>query len=190
MRVAIIPARGGSRRIPRKNIRPFFGKPIIAYSIETAKASGLFDQVVVSSDDLEIRETARRFGALAIERDPVLSVDMVGTQMVTASVLMTLAGLPGFDGVVMGECCCIYPCAPMMTTEDLRVAHDVMVTDEKYACIEGWFYFGMSEWFLRDKPLGDGCEFIVEAERYIDINTPEDWKRAEAMFAALYSKTT
>ena len=63
MNLAIIPARGGSKRIPRKNIKDFCGKPIIAYSIETAIKSGLFDKVIVSTDDEEIAEVARRYGA-------------------------------------------------------------------------------------------------------------------------------
>jgi pseudaminic acid cytidylyltransferase len=62
-RLAIIPARGGSKRIPKKNIKPFLGKPIIAYSIEAALTSGLFDEVMVSTEDEEIAEIARRFGA-------------------------------------------------------------------------------------------------------------------------------
>ena len=61
--IAIIPARGGSKRIPRKNIRPFLGKPIMAYSIETALQSGLFDEVMVSTDDAEIADLARQYGA-------------------------------------------------------------------------------------------------------------------------------
>ena len=62
MRVAVIPARGGSKRIPRKNIRDFAGKPIIAYSIDCAKQSGLFDRIIVSTDDEEIADVATRFG--------------------------------------------------------------------------------------------------------------------------------
>ena len=61
--LAIIPARGGSKRIPRKNVKPFLGKPMLAYSIEAAIATGLFDEVMVSTDDVEIAEVARQYGA-------------------------------------------------------------------------------------------------------------------------------
>ena len=63
MNIAIIPARGGSKRIPRKNVKDFYGKPMIAWSIEAAKASGCFDKIIVSTDDQEIADIARQFGA-------------------------------------------------------------------------------------------------------------------------------
>ena len=79
-RVAIIPARGGSKRIPRKNIREFCGKPMIAWSIEAAKASGCFDRVVVSTDDVGIAEVAKNWGAeVPFTRPTELSDDYVGT---------------------------------------------------------------------------------------------------------------
>ena len=76
MRVAIIPARGGSRRIPRKNIRPFHGQPIIAYSIEAA--SMVFGQVWVSTEDAEIAETAHKLGAFVLYRPRALAADVIG----------------------------------------------------------------------------------------------------------------
>ena len=79
-RVAIIPARGGSKRIPRKNIRDFCGKPMIGWSIEAARASGCFDRIIVSTDDREIAELAKRFGAdVPFLRPPELSDDYAGT---------------------------------------------------------------------------------------------------------------
>ena len=78
--VAIIPARGGSKRIPRKNIKPFAGKPIIAYSIEAALQSRLFDRVIVSTDDREIAAVAESFGAeVPFSRPPELADDHAGT---------------------------------------------------------------------------------------------------------------
>ena len=80
MKIAVIPARGGSKRIPRKNIKEFCGKPMIAWSIETAKASGLFDHIIVSTDDAEIAEVAKQWGAeVPFIRPPELSNDYAGT---------------------------------------------------------------------------------------------------------------
>ena len=80
MNVAIIPARGGSKRIPRKNILDFWGKPMIAWSIEAAKNSAIFDRILVSTDDPEIREIAMKWGAeVPFERPPELSDDQAGT---------------------------------------------------------------------------------------------------------------
>jgi N-acylneuraminate cytidylyltransferase len=85
MRLAVIPARGGSKRIPRKNIKVFHGKPMIAWSIETAKLSGLFDQIIVSTDDSEISEVAKQWGAeVPFVRPASLSGDHAGTTEVIA----------------------------------------------------------------------------------------------------------
>ena len=79
--LCIIPARGGSKRIPRKNIKPFMGKPIMAYSIEAAKASGLFEEVMVSTDDEEFAEVARQYGAsVPFLRSEKTSNDFAGTE--------------------------------------------------------------------------------------------------------------
>ena len=85
MNIAIIPARGGSKRIPRKNINEFCGKPMIAWSIEVAKASGLFDRIIVSTDDIEIVEVAKHWGAeVPFMRPSELSNDYAGTTEVVA----------------------------------------------------------------------------------------------------------
>ena len=92
MKIAVIPARGGSKRIPRKNIRAFAGKPIIAYSIAAARECGLFDRIIVSTDDEEIAAVARAFGAeTPFRRPPELSDDHTGTDPVTAHALTWLA---------------------------------------------------------------------------------------------------
>ncbi len=114
--VAIIPARGGSKRIPRKNIRPFLGAPMIAYPIRLALESGLFDDVVVSTDDEEIAEIAERLGArVPFRRPSELSDDMAGTRPVIEH---ALAQILGADRPV-ASACCIYPCTPLLRASDL-----------------------------------------------------------------------
>jgi pseudaminic acid cytidylyltransferase len=119
MRVAVIPARGGSKRIPRKNIRPFGGKPMIAYSIESALHSGLFERVIVSTDDTEIADIARRHGAdVPFVRPPELSDDHAGTTEVVAHAIRFLHS-QGIDPAVV---CCIYATAPFILAADLAQA--------------------------------------------------------------------
>src|SRR5436190_9322102 len=104
--VAIIPARGGSKRIPRKNIRPFVGKPIIAWSIQAALESALFERVIVSTDDPEIAATVERYGAEApFLRPPELSDDRAATTPVVAHALKWLIE----SGANPAAACCIYP---------------------------------------------------------------------------------
>lgn len=114
--IAIIPARGGSKRIPRKNIKPFMGKPIIAYSIEAALQSGLFDEVMVSTDDEEIAEIACRYGAqVPFMRSAEMSNDYAGTDDVVFEVLKKYKEQDReFETV-----CCIYSTAPFVTAERL-----------------------------------------------------------------------
>lgn len=183
MRVAIIPARGGSRRIPKKNIREFHGRPIIAYSIAAARESELFDHVIVSSDDPKTRKIARQCGAMAIDRESKLSFDDVGTQEVAADALNQMEVELGICGVEY--MCCIYATAPMLTAHDLRIGHQAMLETESYAYIHGWYYWGKADWF-DDVPLEDGVELHKPADRWIDINTMSDWQRAEEMYAALH----
>lgn len=112
--VAVIPARGGSKRIPRKNIRPFFGRPMIAWPIAAALASGVFDRVVVSTDDEEIAETARACGAETPFRRPAeLADDLTPTQPVMAHAIAAL-------GEEVAIACCIYPTAPLLEPQVLR----------------------------------------------------------------------
>lgn len=118
-RLAIIPARGGSKRIPRKNIKDFLGKPIIAYSIETAISSGIFDEIMVSTDDEEIAEIALQYGAkVPFLRSLEKSGDVSTTYEVIEEVLFNYkkSGLE-FDFV-----CCLYPCAPFVTKTILNNA--------------------------------------------------------------------
>lgn len=117
--IAIITARGGSKRIPRKNIKAFCGKPIIAYSIEAALASGIFDKVMVSTEDEEIAEIARKYGAeVPFMRSEKASNDFATTVDVICEVLECYKE----KGMEFSQACCIYPTAPFVTAEKLQQA--------------------------------------------------------------------
>lgn len=121
--VAIIPARGGSKRIPRKNIRTFFGKPVIAYSISAALESGLFRQTMVSTDDREIAEIAGRFGAaVPFLRSAGASEDTASTEDVIAEVLTRYRE----KKIYFDYYGCVYAAAPFVTAELLRRAFEKM----------------------------------------------------------------
>lgn len=123
--VAIITARGGSKRIPRKNIKDFSGKPIIAYSIETALKSGLFDYVMVSTDDEEIAEVAKKYGAqVPFIRSKQTADDFSTTADVITEVLNDLLMI----GKQFENACCIYPTAPFITKQTLNAAYDLLIT--------------------------------------------------------------
>ncbi len=222
MKIAVIPARGGSKRIPRKNIRDFLGKPIIAYSIEAAQQSGLFDSIVVSTDDAEIAEVARRFGAdVPFMRPADLSDDHTGT----APVVRHAAGWFGEVGKPVEYACCIYATAPFVTSEDLLAGFDLLQASGKSYAFSvtsfgfpvqralrlkdggvepiypqyretrsqdleeayqdaGQFYWGKAEAWLADVPMYSQSSVPVILPRYRvqDIDTLEDWRRAELMF--------
>ncbi len=116
-KIAIIPARGGSKRIPRKNIKSFLGKPIIAYSIEAALQSKLFDEVMVSTDDAEIAEIALFYGA----KVPFLrSKENANDFATTIDVLREVVSKYQEINCDFDEICCLYPTAPFVTAEKLR----------------------------------------------------------------------
>jgi N-acylneuraminate cytidylyltransferase len=123
--IAIIPARGGSKRIPRKNIKDFLGRPIITYSIEAALRSSIFDEVMVSTDDLEIAEVATKYGAkVPFFRSPETSNDMA----MTAPVLIEVLNEYKKRGRDFEYCCCIYPCAPFITSKRLAEGMELLVS--------------------------------------------------------------
>jgi len=125
-RIAIITARGGSKRIPKKNIRDFCGKPIIAYSIQAAKDAGVFDIVMVSTDSEEIAEIAKQAGAdVPFLRSEETSNDFASTADVIQEVLVEYEK----RGTFFDEVCCIYPTAPFVTGERLKEA--VFMLEEK-----------------------------------------------------------
>ncbi len=116
-RIAIIPARGGSKRIPRKNIKAFHGQPMIGYSIRAAQESGVFDKVIVSTDDEEIADVARGFGAdIPFMRPPELANDHAGTGEVIVHALKWLTA----QGQTYDAACCIYATAPFLDPERLK----------------------------------------------------------------------
>lgn len=122
--LAIIPARGGSKRIPRKNIKPFMGKPILAYSIEAALRSGLFDEVMVSTDDEEIATIAKQYGAkVPFFRSEDTSNDHAGLAEVIDEVLDTYKE----QGIYFDNWCCILSTAPFITGDLLKATHDKFV---------------------------------------------------------------
>ena len=228
MRVAIIPARGGSKRIPRKNIKKFAGKPIIAYSIEAAQQSGLFDRIIVTTDDEEIADVAHSFGAeVPFMRPKELSDDHTATIPVIAHAIQTLQT----NGAVIEAACCIYATAPFVRSVDITSAYNALITHQKnYAFpvttfafpiqrgvkrddegnIEmfypqhfatrsqdleeayhdvGQFYWGTTEAWLEGKPIFSDAATTIVLPRHLvqDIDTPEDWFRAELMHKALFS---
>ena len=226
MRLAVIPARGGSKRIPRKNIRPFFGQPIIAWSIAAARASGCFDEVIVSTDDEEIAEVARQHGANApFMRPDNLADDLTGTIPVIAHAVRWFQS----RGAPPTEVCCVYATAPFIEPEDLRQGlallrdsgADYALTVTSFAfpiqralridgqdriemfepqhfhtrsqdLDEAWhdagqFYWGTAEAWLAERPLFTPAAAPLRIPRFRvqDIDTPEDWQRAEALFQVL-----
>ena len=127
-RIAIITARGGSKRIPKKNIKDFCGKPIICYSIEAALASGLFDEVMVSTDSDEIAEIAKKAGA----KVPFMrSAGNSDDHATTADVLLEVLGDYEKEGRMFDSLCCIYPTAPFVTAKKLQEAFALL--EEKHA---------------------------------------------------------
>lgn len=121
--IAIITARGGSKRIPKKNIRDFCGKPILAYSIEAAIESGIFDEVMVSTDDPEIADAAKAYGAnIPFFRSEKTSDDFATTSDVLLEVLMMYKA----QGRSFDHLCCLYPTAPFITAEKLQKAWNML----------------------------------------------------------------
>lgn len=225
MKVAIIPARGGSKRIPRKNIREFAGKPMIAWSIETARASGCFDRVIVSTDDEEIAEVARQWGAEApFVRPAALADDHTGTIPVIAHAIEWLSE----HDETPDQVCCVYATAPFVQPEDLRRGLEVLqsrdvdyafsvtsyafpiqralrITDDGHVTMfqpehfatrsqdleEAWhdagqFYWGRAEAWRTGTPVFSehAVPVTLPRHRVQDIDTPEDWERAEWLFRA------
>lgn len=222
--VAIIPARGGSQRIPRKNIKLFNGEPMIAYSIRAALASGVFDQVVVSTDDEEIATVARRYGATVPFMRPA---DLADAHTGTAAVIQH--GL-GALSCSFDYACCIYATAPLLQARYLRQGLETLeaAAEKSFAfsvCSFGFpvqrallidsdgslsamypefrsvrsqdlpvayqdagqFYWGRSEAWRRGDTVFSELSLPVILPRHLvqDIDSPEDWLRAEYLYAAL-----
>ncbi len=194
MKIAVIPARGGSTRIPRKNIRNFHGKPILAYSIECARRSRLFNYIYVSSEDREILDVGMRYGAQPLPRPAHLAevgCPDCGTQEVARHALEHVQG----HGYKVDFVCCIYPCAPLMTASELGVglkavrqedAHYAFAAGENPLRDAGQWYWSKAWPLLARTPMtlagADSYKIVIPDERVCDINTEEDWARAEELY--------
>jgi N-acylneuraminate cytidylyltransferase len=224
--LAIIPARGGSQRVPHKNIRDFAGKPMLAWSIEAALESGLFARVVVSTDDDAIAQAAERCGAEVPFRRPATLADHhTPLQAVMTHALQALGDTPALPPFA----CLLMATAPFVRAQDLQrgfeqlersdAAYAFAVTDYAYPVqralrldaagrIEmlqpehrltrsqdlepafhdaAQFYWGRTEAWLRGDAVLSPASLPVHLprERVQDIDTPDDWHRAELMHAAL-----
>lgn len=190
--IAVIPARGGSRRIPGKNIRPFHGRPIIEYSIGAAKAAGLFSRIYVSTDSPAIASAAYRAGVEVSHRPHRLAVDAVGTQEVTRDVVHRQMGA-GMIGDPVNYVCCIYATAPLMHYMDLIEGYALLRhSGAPYAYSvgpdgqdAGQWYWGTVEAYLASVSLDYGRKYPLSANRTCDINTEDDWARAERLYDAV-----
>ena len=225
--IALIPARGGSKRIARKNVRPFAGLPLIAHSIRTALRSGVFARVIVSSDDAEIQRVAREHGAEApFTRPDDLSDDHATTEQV---IHHALDWLEEHTGEVPANICCLYATAPLLSAESLRQGLErldaigattaLSVTTfpfppqralrqgehERLAMLhpehrktrsqdleELWHDAGQFYWLdvARFRSCGtlyndDMIGVVLPRHRVQDIDTLEDWKRAELLHALI-----
>lgn len=226
MRLAVIPARGGSKRIPRKNIKSFCGKPMIAWSIEAALQSGCFDHVVVSTDDDEIAHVARKYGAqVPFMRPATLSDDHTGTTEVVAHAIDWFAA----HGQKPELVCCLYATAPFVVADDLLRGLTMLIqTGSNYAFAvtsydfpiqrairitqanrvemfhpehfntrsqdleaayhdAGQFYWGLARAWVENKVIFSiaSVPLLLPRHRVQDIDTPEDWVRAEWLFKAI-----
>lgn len=223
MRLAVIPARGGSKRIPRKNVRPFAGRPMIGHAIAVARACGLFERIVVSTDDDEIARVARDAGAeVPFVRPPELADDHAATVPVIAHAVHAM-GLPDSAAV-----CCLYPAVPLLEADDLRRAlaqlqagatgyvfpvaefpspvqralvrdadgrsrplypefTQTRTQDLVPACFDaGQFYWAhASTWRAGRSIHGHASTVVLPAWRVVDIDTADDWARAEALYRVL-----
>lgn len=144
--ICIIPARGGSKRIPRKNIKEFLGKPIIAYSIEAALKSGLFDEVMVSTDDEEIAAIAKQYGAsVPFMRSEATANDFASSDDVLVEVLNEYLK----RGKVFDNMCCIYATAPLISSNDLAEALQLL-NNSKFDCVYPVVEFSYPIWRCLD----------------------------------------
>lgn len=160
-RLAIITARGGSKRIPRKNIREFLGKPIIAYSIEAALSSKLFDEVMVSTDDEEIADIARSYGAAVPFFRSEKNSDDFST---TADVLVEVLQVYAESGRHFDYVCCLYPTAPLVTADKLKESFNVML-DKGFDTVFPIVRFGFP--ILRSLQFDDGKVAPIWPEHYL-----------------------
>lgn len=227
MNICVIPARGGSERIPHKNIKEFGGKPIIAYSIEAAYESNCFDRVIVSTDDNEIANIAKLHGAeVPFFRPDELSGNHVGTLPV---IRHAVEWVYAQNSDQVDYACCLYATAPFVQAHAIASAFEELQLLKTEYCLAvtsftfpiqraikvtsqnklkmfypdyinsrsqdleegyhdaGQFCWGKGDAFKKMKPIFSEltCPYILPRHLVQDIDTPEDWKRAELIFKAL-----
>lgn len=229
MNLCVIPARGGSKRIPRKNIREFCGKPMIAWSIEAARQAGCFDRVAVSTDDREIAEVSRRWGAeVPFLRPAALADDITGTIPVVAHAVRWLHR----EGLEATSACCLYATAPFVQSSELREGLELLASippdrfvftatafsspiqralkldpvsgearmwqpqhfNARSQDLEpayhdaGQFYWGRPQaWLTVGNLFEGGRALLLPHWRVQDIDTEDDWRRAELIHQACRS---
>jgi pseudaminic acid cytidylyltransferase len=226
MNLCVIPARGGSKRIPRKNIREFCGKPMIAWSVEAAFESKVFDRIIVSTEDPEIGEVAKSYGAeVPFLRPLELSDDYTGTIPVIAHATKWISREPCKPLNV----CCLYATAPFVQPDDIKGALKKLETSDSHFVFSvtsfafpiqrairidtndkvsmfqpeycktrsqdleeayhdaGQFYWGTEDAWKTEKLIftSQSSPWIIPRYRVQDIDTLEDWARAEWMFQAM-----
>lgn len=227
MRVAIIPARGGSKRIPRKNIKDFCGQPMLAYPIKAALSSGVVDKVVVSTDDAEIAAVARDYGAeTPFVRKAELADDFTGTTDVIRDAIAELQQL----GWPLSTCACIYATTPLLNSERIAAAYQLLLSSKAdYVFSAARFSFPIQRALLRTPEggvtpfdpanimqrsqdlaetfhdagqlywattetwrdtnktvFGSGSRMLLLPAHLVqDIDTAEDWQRAELLYQLL-----
>jgi pseudaminic acid cytidylyltransferase len=224
-KIAVIPARGGSKRIPRKNIKVFFGKPMIYWTIQAAKKSGLFDEIIVSTEDNEIANISRALGAtIPFVRPDILADDFSTTH----DVMLHAAECLMEQGYDYDYLCCLYPCSPFIYSEDLVQTFNVIQGKKDYYIYPiaeyphpihramrltpenqihlinsssektrtqditpayhdvGQFYWGAKETWLKVSQMhSNAYGHVIPNWRAIDIDSDDDWNRAEIIFNAL-----
>lgn len=226
MKLCVIPARGGSKRIPRKNVKSFCGQPMIAYSIRAALEAKCFDKVVVSTDDSEIADIAMSYGAsVPFVRPDELSNDFAGTVPVIKHAIEWFEQ----NGSVPSQVCCLYATAPFVKSQSIKQAYQQMQDTQAEYCFSvtsyafpiqraikvneqhrvemfspenfvkrsqdlgeayhdaGQFYWGAATAWKQEKRIFSEVASPFILPRYLvqDIDTPEDWQRAELMYQVL-----
>ena len=224
--ICIIPARGGSKRIPKKNIKNFLGKPMIAYAIEVAQQSKIFSDIYVSTDDESIAEIARFYGAkIPFIRNSELSNDYAGTVPVISDAILKIEMI---EMTILGDVFCLYPCVPILKSQyliDVYKEHNknrlldfytfpvakfnsapqrafklgfnnrILQLNPEYERVRtqdleeiyhdtGQFYCGSRDLWVSGKNIHSfGIGYVIPSYQVVDIDTEDDWLRAE-----IYSK--
>jgi len=228
MKIAIIPARGGSQRIKRKNIKLFYGKPMIVWVIEKLINSNFFDKVVVSTDNIEIKNISLQAGAdVPFIRPENLSDNYTTTVPVISHAVSECLYL----GWNIETVCCVYPCSPFLKIIDIQKSYEILLNKNfnfvypvveyphpiqralkrskngqmvfKYAEYElsrtqdldmfyhdaGQFYWGLKDaWISNKKMHTNGTSIVIPSWRVVDIDTEDDWQRAENIFISYFKK--